>query len=337
MAKVTGVGSQLSGKVGQIIYRNTKHGVVAYEAKPKASVPQRTEAQMRIRTQWSNLAAVYKQFNSTLKNGFEGLNGMMSDYNAFIQANTNVVRVYVPKQVRLNGGSVLAPYQITRGSLPSIAVSKNAGGVLVSDVALGSLTIGAQTTVAEFSTAVIANNEGWEDGDLITFFYGRQTMDAVTKIPRARISGWKVMLDTTDDTLLQSVVSATGFSSVGGYLGMSQTISDGAAVWIHCRDVAGSELKVSTQYMYVDSSVLAQYQTSDAFGTAANSYGGINTKAVYLQPVTRGTGGNAQASSTASGTSGGSSSQSGSGSQSGGSNTGGSTQPGSGDSGMDQN
>ena len=108
MAKVTGVGSQLSGKVGQIIYRNTKHGVVAYEAKPKASVPQRTEAQMRIRTQWSNLAAVYKQFNSTLKNGFEGLNGMMSDYNAFIQANTNVVRVYVPKQVRLNGGSVLA-------------------------------------------------------------------------------------------------------------------------------------------------------------------------------------------------------------------------------------
>ena len=332
MAKVTGVGSQLSGKVGQIIYRNTKHGVVAYEAKPKASVPQRTEAQMRIRTQWSNLAAVYKQFNSTLKNGFEGLNGMMSDYNAFIQANTNVVRVYVPKQVRLNGGSVLAPYQITRGSLPSIAVSKNAGGVLVSDVALGSLAIGAQTTVAEFSTAVIANNEGWEDGDLITFFYGRQTMDAVTKIPRARISGWKVMLDTTDNSLLQSVVSAMGFSSVGGYLGMSQAISDGAAVWIHCRDVAGSELKVSTQYMYVDSSVLAQYQTSDAFGTAANSYGGINTKAVYLQPVTRGTGGNTTAAQPSTG------------GNTGGINTGGGstsgnsgTPTGGDDSGMDQN
>ena len=43
---------------------------------------------------------------------FEGLNGKMNDYNAFIQANTNVVKVYVPKSVRLNGGSVLAPYQI---------------------------------------------------------------------------------------------------------------------------------------------------------------------------------------------------------------------------------
>ena len=61
----------------------------------------------------------------------------MSDYNAFIQANTNVVRVYVPKSVHLNGGSVLAPYQITRGTLPSIAVLVNDGGVLVSDIALG--------------------------------------------------------------------------------------------------------------------------------------------------------------------------------------------------------
>ena len=174
---------------------------------------------------------------------------------------------------------------------------------------------------------MIANNEGWEDGDLITFFYGRQIMDAVTKIPRARISGWKVMLDTTDNSPLQSVVSATGFSSVGGYLGMSQAISDGAAVWIHCRDVAGSELKVSTQYMYVDSSVLAQYQTSDAFGTAANSYGGINTKAVYLQPVTRGNISASQPTTNTGGTNTGGGSTSG--------NSG--TPTGGDDSGMDQN
>ena len=48
------------------------------------------------------MAAVYRQFNQTLKKGFEGLNGKMNDYNAFIQANTNVVKVYVPKSVRLN-------------------------------------------------------------------------------------------------------------------------------------------------------------------------------------------------------------------------------------------
>lgn len=287
MAKISGVATQLSGKVGQLIYRQTKYGTVVYEAR-KTSVPQRTEAQMQIRTQWGNLAAVYKQFNQTLKKGFEGLNGKMNDYNAFIQANTNVVKVYVPKSVRLNGGSVLAPYQITRGSMPSIAMTKGAGGVLVSDIRVGSLVIGAETTVADLANAVIALNDGWQAGDQLTFFYGVQTTDAVTGIPRARIYGDKVMLNPGDSTPLLEVVGGVGFTSVasaGGYvLGMDRAIEDGAAVWIHSREDGTGGLKVSTQFMYVDSSVLAGYQTSAAMAGAANSYGGINAQAVYLQP-----------------------------------------------------
>ena len=276
--------TQLSGKVGQLIYRQTKYGTVVYEAPAKASVPQRTEAQMQIRTQWGNMAAVYRQFNQTLKKGFEGLNGKMNDYNAFIQANTNVVKVYVPKSVRLNGGSVLAPYQITRGTLPSVAMVKNSGGVLVSDIGLGSLVIGESTTVADFANAVIAYNTGFEAGDQLTFFYGQQSTDAVTGIPRARIYGYKVMLNPGDSTLLLEVVSALGFTSVDGKLGMSSSITDGAAVWVHSREDGTSGLKVSTQFLYVDSSVLASYQGSQAMEASANSYGGINTSAVYLQP-----------------------------------------------------
>lgn len=296
MAKVNGVATQLSGKVGQLIYRQTKYGTVVYEAPTKASVPQRTEAQMQVRTQWGNMAAVYRQFNQTLKKGFEGLNGKMNDYNAFIQANTNVVKVYVPKSVRLNGGSVLAPYQITRGTLPSVAMVKNSGGVLVSDIALGALEIGPETTVADLASAVIAYNAGFEAGDQLTFFYGQQTTDAVTGIPRARIYGYKVMLNPGDSTPLYEQVSAVGFSSVAaaggsGYvLGMSVAIADGAAVWVHSREDGTSGLKVSTQFLYVDSSVLAAYQGSTAFAGAANSYGGINTSAVYLNPKSSGAG-----------------------------------------------
>jgi len=283
------VATQLSGKVGQLIYRQTQYGTVVYEAPTKTSVPQRTEAQMQVRTQWGNLAAVYRQFNQTLKKGFEGLNGKMHDYNAFIQANTNVVKVYVPKSVRLNGGSVLAPYQITRGTLPSVAMTKGAGGVLVSDVRVGSLVIGAETTVADLANAVIALNDGWQAGDQLTFFYGVQTTDAVTGIPRARIYGYKVMLNPGDSTPLLEVVNGVGFTSVAsagsGYvLGMDRAIEDGAAVWIHSREDGTGGLKVSTQFMYVDSSVLAGYQTSAAMTGAANSYGGINAQAVYLQP-----------------------------------------------------
>ncbi len=290
MAKVTGVASQLSGKVGQLIYRQTKYGTVVYEAR-RVSVPQRSEAQMKLRTQWSNLAAVYRQFNQTLKKGFEGLKPNMNEYNAFIQANTNVVKVYVPKSVRMNGGSVLAPYQITRGTLPSIAMSVGSDGVLKSDLQLGTLQIGAATTVADLANAVIAYNEGYEEGDQITFFYGKQTTDNVTGIPRARIYGYKVMLNPEDSTLLYEVVSALGFTSVQGegsvgyVLGMNAAITDAAAVWVHSQENGTNGLKVSTQYLYVDSSLLAGYQTESAMAGAANSYGGINTGAVYLKPT----------------------------------------------------
>ena len=170
-------------------------------------------------------------------------------------------------------------------------MTKGAGGVLVSDVRVGSLVIGAETTVADLANAVIALNDGWQAGDQLTFFYGVQTTDAVTGIPRARIYGYKVMLNPGDSTPLLEVVNGVGFTSVAsagssaGYvLGMDRAIEDGAAVWIHSREDGTGGLKVSTQFMYVDSSVLAGYQTSAAMAGAANSYGGINAQTVYLQP-----------------------------------------------------
>ena len=66
-------------------------------------------------------------------------------------------------------------------------------------------------------------------------------------------------------------------TQLSGKLGMSQTITDGAAVWIHSREDGTGGLKVSTQFLYVDSSVLSAYQGSSAMAASANSYGGINT------------------------------------------------------------
>ena len=131
---------------------------------------------------------------------------------------------------------MLAPYQITRGKLASIAYTKNGNGILVSDILVGTLVIDENTTVADFSAAVIAWNEDWAEFDQLTFFYGIQTLDTVTHIPRAKISGFKVVLDLSDDTLLYDVVTALGFTTVDGKLGMNMEIEDGAAAWIHSRE-----------------------------------------------------------------------------------------------------
>ncbi len=283
MAKVTGIATQMSGRIGQFIYRRTKSGTVVYEA-PAKGVAKRTEAQMQMRTQWGNLAGVFRQFNRTLKRGFEGLNGRMSDFNAFLQANIGIVKVYVGKTVLLNGGSVLAPYQITRGSLPSVAMRLGDGNVLVSDISLGGLAITATTTVADFSNALIACNDDYEAGDQLTFFYGQQTTDNVTGVPRAKVSGFKVMLDPQDTMPLWDVVSPLGFSSADGCLAMNDGISDAAAVWVHSREDGAGGVRVSTQFMYVDSGILDKYQGSEAMKDAADSYGGINNSAAYLNP-----------------------------------------------------
>ena len=287
MAKIHGIGTQLSGKVGQIIYRQTKYGTVAYESPAKPSTPRRSEKQMEQRTQMANLGGVYSQFYLTLKHAFEGIHGM-SDYNAFVQANMGVCRVYITKQMRLNGGSVLAPYQITRGTLPSIATGTNGSNELITNISLGDLVIDATTTVAQLSVALIANNPNWDEGDQLAFFYGEQTIDAVTGVPRASITGYKVVLDTANHTPLWDITDRLGYSSVNEMLGMSRPITDGAAAWVHSRRDINGTLRVSTQFLFVDSSVLARYQTDEAFANSVDSYGGVNSNDTFLKPDDKG-------------------------------------------------
>lgn len=284
MAKIFGANTKISGKVGQLLYRQTRTGTVISELPVKPAIPRRSARQMDRRTQWGNLAAIYKQFDSMLRRGYENLPPQMSVFNAFIQANIDVVKVYITKTIRLNGGAILAPYQITRGSLPSISMSKNASNILVSSIRLGSLAIDANTTVGQFSQAVIDNNDAFDEGDQLTFFHGIQSIDTVTRTPRATIKGYKVVLNTAEDTKLWDVVDKIGFSVADNCLATSQQITNGAAVWVHSRETADGALKVSTQLFFVENSALATYQGRTAFTAAANSYGGINSAAVYLQP-----------------------------------------------------
>lgn len=284
MAKIFGVNTRISGKVGQMLYRQTKTGTVVSELPVKPATPLRTARQMSIRAQWANLGAIYRQFDAMLRRGFEDLPAGMNVYNAFIQANLGVVKVYITRLMRINGGAILAPYQITRGSLPSISMAKNASNILVSSVRLGTLTISATTTVAQFSQAVIDNNSSFLEGDQLTFFHGRQSVDAVTRTPRATITGYKVVLNTADDTPLWNVVERIGFSVADNCLATSEQITNGAAVWVHSRETADNALKVSTQFFYVENSALATYQSNSAILASVNSYGGINSAAVYLQP-----------------------------------------------------
>ena len=291
MAKTSDFLSQTSGKLNdQFTTRQTAHGTILARNARKTSTPRRSEKQARGRCQMPNIAANFKLYDGKLMQAFEGKPAGVSDFNAFMQANWGLSPVYITRQMRIAGCCVLAESRFSQGSLAPIGYSVNGAGVLVSDLAIGSLVIDGETKVMDLSEAVETNNYGWEDGDQLTLFYGTQWEDA-DGMPRATMTSQKVVLDLMNEQLLWDVVSEQGFCSVpvsgnsGSYvLGMGLALANAGAAYVHSRDKDGGT-KVSSQKLKVVSEILATYQTDAAMKRSADSYGGINTKSVYLNPT----------------------------------------------------
>lgn len=294
MAKTSGFLSETRGKLNDNFQtRQTPNGTILARSPRKASTPRRSEKQMYMRCQLGNMAANHQLYNDRLLQAFEGKPTGVTVYNMMVQVNYNVNPVFITKLERLNGGCVVADYQFCRGSLTSIAIEKNANGVAVTDIDLGGLVIGAETTVAQFAAAVVANNSGWEEYDQMTFFYAKQTSDTFSGVPRATMNSWKVVLDKNDETPLLSHVSALGFTSVASdgandqyVLGMSEALVNAGCAWVHSRQDKGGAIKVGSQRLFVENEMLTYYRSDAAKKAAYDSYGGINTRAVYLKPET---------------------------------------------------
>ena len=282
MSKVSStVLDQLSGKLGNgIVFRNTAYGTVMAKANRKSG--KRSQQQAEVRCRIANVSANYRLYAGKLEQAFEGKGSGISDFNQYVGVNYSNP-VYITKGMRVSGCCVLADYTFTVGSLQPVGMSLNGSGILVSDLSLGSLVIGENTTVSDLSLALIAQNEPWEEGDQLTFFYGSQYLDA-QGMPRATMVAKKVILRVDDETPLWEVVGSEGFQSVGGYLGMSEALDNSGAAWVHSRDKVSGDTLVSTQKLVVVSDILDSYRTYVAMKAAADSYGGINSKKVYLNP-----------------------------------------------------
>lgn len=237
------------------------------------------------RCQLGNLAANNQLYARRLTRPFENKPPRQTDYNLFVQANYGQGPVFLQHNQVVSGACVLAPYQFTRGSLTSIVCEVNKDGVLVSSLALGDLVITELTTVADFSQALIANNEDWREGDELSFFHALQIIDTYLDVPRARMTSCHLVLDTTDTELLYNIVSAVGFASVNenedeNMLGMNTPLVNAGAAWVHSRKRADSTIRVSTQTLFVASSLLVDYQSEDALADAAESYGIARTEII---------------------------------------------------------
>lgn len=176
----------------------------------------------------------------------------------------------------------MAPYEVTHGSIKSISINGK-GNQAVTDISLGDLAITDETTVKEFSNAVVQNNALYEYGDQITFFLVRQDVNDVTMLPMAEVDACCVVLDKASKTKLLTVVDDRGFSVQEGRLAAqaANDFGDHGLVWIHSRKEAAKTL-VSTQHLICENNLLKEYQGQAAYQRATDSYGGVSD--VYLRP-----------------------------------------------------
>ena len=277
MATGSGIIRKVSGKVGDLVY-TVRSGEQLIRGVPSKVRNPRTELQMAQRMKWPNVLAAYRALQPYMKDCFETKQGGQTDYNRFMGTNLHAEPVYLEKSAARLGAGIVAPYVISQGSLPSIQVN---GATPATDIALGQLTIGDDTTVAEFAQAVVQNNGGYRYGDQLSFFRLVQEEDSQDGHPYISVTATRVNLDPTDTSTLRSVASASGFSTVSGMLGADAALDGAGIAWIHSRTVNG-KTRVSSQRLVVDNDLLEEYGTAQMLSVATNSYGGSTE--IFIRP-----------------------------------------------------
>ena len=298
MAILNGIATKLKGSAGSLTFRRSAGRTIVSEKVTEVKIS-RTEPQQRHRTKWANVVQMYKGIRPLLNYGFENRPKNLSDYNMFVKVNMQQTPVYLTKQQVAGGACVAAPYQITQGSLPAIVLT-GTGQNVKTDIRLGGESITSNTTVAQFSAAVVQNNADYRYGDQISFFLVKQMVNAETGIPYCQFSAAKVILDAANDEKLADVTgSSHGFASADGMLAHVGNDGDCAYCWVHTRKSANGKTLVSSQTLIAANSILANYQGDAAYNLASSSYG--STMEVFLSPDGNATGSGNASNNTPSG------------------------------------
>ena len=283
MAILNGIVSKMKGSAGNLTFKQV-NGVTIVSEKMTSQTNPRTEGQMKTRTKFTNIIQMYRGIRPLINYGFESKPQGINDYNMFVRVNMQQTPVYLTKQMVAGGACIAAPYQITQGSLPAIVIS-GSGNSSATDIFLGSQSLSASTTVADFAKAVVENNPDYKYGDQISYFIIRQRINEATGTPYCNFDAYAVVLDAADTSKLWDVVPKNGFYVQDGCIGKYGNDGDCVFAWVHSRKTNGKTL-VSSQQLIDANSKLSEYQGDVAYTIAAGSYG--ETGSAFLTPNGKG-------------------------------------------------
>lgn len=260
------------GKVGSLVFarRLGQQVTRAYNAKPKDAA---TLSQVQQRVRIANVVAMYRAIKSLANHSFEGARGGQTSYNLFVQSNLKNNNVVLTKEAAALGACVVAPYLVSRGTMPSVTVS-GLGAEAVTNIAVGNLSIDGTTTIGAFADALVTNNSGIEYGDQLTYLSLVQQTDSNTGYPVVTTQIYEVVLRQGDSAKLRTYMPEVATAVKNGLLAHGELIGLGGFCWILSRKNADGSLSVSTQRIILTSQdVIQQYTGTTAMTNATGSYG----------------------------------------------------------------
>lgn len=196
------------GKVGDMVFARRAGEQITrpYNGRPKN--PQ-TRSQMTQRIKWPNVIAFYRVARPFIEKGMQGRKLGQSGYNKFVSLNTPANDVYLTKQMAVGGGSVIAPYYLTNGSLGERSISADLHTGIKFEVSdFDNMTLG------DVSSSIVASNAGLMMGDQISVVMFRQssTDAGLASVPYLIAAYATFTLQQSEANFFQSVESAGGLN-----------------------------------------------------------------------------------------------------------------------------
>lgn len=263
----------LQGNVGNLQFRQVNGQEIVSEKATIRKNP-RTKKQMAHRVKWMNISAMYRAARGALYNAFEGKSGNVNDYTLFTQANLCLkTEVYLTKEEKEKNACVVAPYQISKGLLPSIQTQLS-NDQLLTDIKLEDFTITPTTTVSDLAGIIQKYNptDFWEDDYLSVILYTQEWNDSFN-IPTATCEKESIKLDLYDASLLGAHFTLVTFTNQDGFLSISGLSGNYGIALVHSRKRADKTVAISSQQLMVKNDWLDTYGSVEQQNKSMISYG----------------------------------------------------------------
>lgn len=277
------VSMSLKGRVGAITFYDSDGRQISRAARNSSNYGKgasRTALQQNRRVRWANLVNVYKKSQGWMYYAYEYRKKGVSDYNKFMQLNVNRSFIALTRDEAASGACVIDGYQVTEGSLMPISHAL-LDGIWVTNIKLGEYTIDDETTIGNFTEAVIQNNTWIKTDYQISFISYQQTVDEYG-IPRIICTPYELTLKKNSTDKVRNYLPAFCSSVKNGFLSTNENITLGAFCYVLSAKENGKTV-VSTQYLVNNNqSLIAQYTSEEQYTAAIKSYGEDPTR--FLEP-----------------------------------------------------